>query len=115
MYAIRSYYVLEELALSPELNDLVAAIKSERSRKVLPAEMRRGQPLEVVIPRATYRLQLNSRFTFADAAAMVPYLAELGISHCYTSPCFAARTGSSHGYDVVNPTELNAEMSYNFV
>ena len=40
----------------------------------------------------------------------MPYLADLGISHCYTSPCFAARTGSSHGYDVVNPTELNAEM-----
>jgi len=103
-------FLLEELALSPALNDIVAAIKSERSREVMPAELRGRRPLEAVIPRATYRLQLNSRFTFADAAAIVPYLAELGISHCYTSPCFAARTGSSHGYDVVNPTKLNAEM-----
>src|SRR5208337_1150625 len=42
------------------------------------------------IPRATYRLQLNRDFTFAQATAIVPYLAQLGISHCYISPCLKA-------------------------
>src|SRR5262245_6791166 len=52
-----------------------------------------------VIPRATYRLQLNSGFTFKDATALVPYLGALGISHIYCSPYFKARPGSVHGYD----------------
>ena len=38
------------------------------------------------IPSATYRLQMNREFTFAQATAIVHYLAELGISHCYVSP-----------------------------
>ena len=29
-------------------------------------------------PTATYRLQMHAGFTFADAAAQVPYLAALG-------------------------------------
>ena len=58
-------------------------------------------------PRATYRLQLGPELTFADAAALVPYLRELGVSHLYLSPAFAAREGSTHGYDVVNPTRLS--------
>ena len=36
-------------------------------------------------PRATYRLQFNREFTFADATRIVPYLARLGISHVYAS------------------------------
>ena len=52
------------------------------------------------IPRATYRLQLNRGFTFRDAAAVVPYLARLGVSDCYASPFLKARPGSIHGYDV---------------
>ena len=58
-------------------------------------------------PRATYRLQLHAGFTFADAAAAVPYLAELGISHLYLSPILAAAEGSTHGYDVVDPERLS--------
>ena len=54
------------------------------------------------IPRATYRLQLHRDFGFADAAALVPYLAELGISHIYLSPWLKARPGSTHGYDIVD-------------
>jgi (1->4)-alpha-D-glucan 1-alpha-D-glucosylmutase len=62
------------------------------------------------IPRATYRLQLNRDFTFAQATAIVPYLAQLGISHCYISPCLKARPGSMHGYDIVDHHSLNPEI-----
>ncbi len=62
------------------------------------------------IPRATYRLQLSAAFTFADATAIVPYLAALGISHVYCSPYFRARSGSTHGYDVVDHNALNPEI-----
>jgi (1->4)-alpha-D-glucan 1-alpha-D-glucosylmutase len=61
-------------------------------------------------PRATYRLQLHAGFTFADAAAAVPYLAELGISHLYLSPVLQAAPGSTHGYDVVDPDRVNGEL-----
>jgi malto-oligosyltrehalose synthase len=63
-----------------------------------------------MIPRATYRLQFNADFTFADAQAIVPYLADLGISHVYASPILTARRGSRHGYDVVDPTTINPEL-----
>ena len=62
------------------------------------------------IPRATYRIQLNQFFTFADATAIIPYLAALGVSHIYCSPYFKARTGSMHGYDVVDHNQLNPEI-----
>ncbi|MBS1152164.1 MAG: treY, partial [Myxococcaceae bacterium] len=55
---------------------------------------------------ATYRLQLGRAFNFAQAAARVPYLRKLGISHLYLSPVLDAATGSLHGYDVVNHTQL---------
>jgi len=61
-------------------------------------------------PRATYRLQLHRGFTFADAAAVVPYLAKLGVSHLYVSPIMTARPGSLHGYDVTDPTRVNPEL-----
>ena len=62
------------------------------------------------IPRATYRVQLNAGFTFRDAAAIVPYLATLGVSHVYCSPYFRARSGSQHGYDVVDHNAFNPEI-----
>jgi (1->4)-alpha-D-glucan 1-alpha-D-glucosylmutase len=62
------------------------------------------------IPTSTYRLQLNREFTFAQAEAIVPYLADLGISHCYVSPCLKARSGSLHGYDIVDHNQLNPEI-----
>ena len=61
-------------------------------------------------PRATYRLQLRAGFGFREAAALAGYLHQLGISHLYLSPVLAARRGSSHGYDVVDPTRLNPEL-----
>jgi (1->4)-alpha-D-glucan 1-alpha-D-glucosylmutase len=60
-----------------------------------------------VIPRATYRLQLDPQLTFAEAARAVPYLAELGVSHLYLSPVLAAAPGSTHGYDVVDPDRVS--------
>lgn len=62
------------------------------------------------IPLATYRVQLNRDFSFADAARTVPYLHTLGIDDCYTSPYLKAAPGSRHGYDVVDPTTLNPEL-----
>lgn len=61
-------------------------------------------------PRATLRLQFHKGFTFADAEALVPYFAALGISHLYASPITTARAGSLHGYDVIDPTEVNPEL-----
>jgi (1->4)-alpha-D-glucan 1-alpha-D-glucosylmutase len=60
--------------------------------------------------RATYRLQVHKEFTLDDARAIVPYLARLGISHLYTSPILKARPGSTHGYDVADPTAVNPEI-----
>jgi (1->4)-alpha-D-glucan 1-alpha-D-glucosylmutase len=61
-------------------------------------------------PRATYRVQLTKDFPFKAAEAIVPYLADLGISHLYASPITTARSGSTHGYDVVDPTRINPEL-----
>src|SRR5262245_34478128 len=63
-----------------------------------------------MIPRATVRLQFHRGFTFADAQALVPYFARLGISHLYASPIGVARPGSLHGYDVIDPTRVNPEL-----
>ncbi|HEX5513122.1 MAG TPA: malto-oligosyltrehalose synthase, partial [Gammaproteobacteria bacterium] len=86
---------------------LAAALREQR-----PAgpgrHRRRGHG--AAIPRATYRLQLNSGFTFRDAAALVPYLAALGISHVYCSPYLRARPGSPHGYDIIDHNALNPEI-----
>jgi len=60
--------------------------------------------------RATYRLQLTPSFGFAEAEQRIPYLRDLGISHLYLSPSLQARAGSQHGYDVVDPTTLSADL-----
>jgi len=60
--------------------------------------------------RATYRVQLRPGFGFDEAAAMADYLAELGVSDLYTSPCLQATPGSTHGYDVVDPTRVSSDL-----
>ena len=60
--------------------------------------------------RATYRLQLGEGFGFAQARELVPYLRDLGVSHLYLPPSFQARAGSTHGYDVVDPTSISREL-----
>jgi len=61
-------------------------------------------------PRATYRLQLTPEFGFAAAAGLVGYLGDLGVSHLYLSPVLQARPGSTHGYDVADPTRVSEEL-----
>ena len=72
----------------------------------------RPEPLaaHAVIPRCTYRLQLNSELTFTAATALVPYLADLGVSHVYCSPYLRSRPGSQHGYDIIDHAALNPEI-----
>ena len=62
----------------------------------------RRPPAGRPVPVSTYRLQLNADFTLDAAAARVPYLARLGVTHLYLSPILAAAPGSTHGYDVVD-------------
>ncbi len=61
------------------------------------------------IPLNTYRLQLHAGFTFADAAAQLDYLVDLGITDLYLSPILEAVPGSTHGYDVVDPSRVSDE------
>src|SRR6476660_1748088 len=67
-----------------------------------------GEP--AYVPCATYRLQLNLAFTFRQAASLVDYLHDLGITDCYTSPFLMAHPGSMHGYDVTDHTRFNPEI-----
>lgn len=60
--------------------------------------------------RATYRLQLGPDLDFDGARALVPYLRRLGVSHLYLSPSLQARAGSTHGYDVVDPRRISADL-----
>jgi (1->4)-alpha-D-glucan 1-alpha-D-glucosylmutase len=60
--------------------------------------------------RATYRLQLGPGLRFDDVRALVPYLRDLGVSHLYLSPSLTARSGSTHGYDVVDPTRVSESL-----
>jgi (1->4)-alpha-D-glucan 1-alpha-D-glucosylmutase len=63
-----------------------------------------------VVPRSTYRVQLHAGFDFDQGARLASYLADLGISHLYGSPDLQAVTGSTHGYDVTDPTRFNPEL-----
>jgi (1->4)-alpha-D-glucan 1-alpha-D-glucosylmutase len=58
----------------------------------------------VTAPASTYRVQLGPGLTFSGAAELVPYLRDLGVGAMYTSPVLAAAPGSTHGYDVVDPS-----------
>ena len=61
-------------------------------------------------PLSTLRLQFHKGFTFADALEHIGYFSALGVSHLYASPIFTARPNSSHGYDIVDPTQINPEL-----
>jgi len=61
-------------------------------------------------PIATYRLQFHKEFTFKDLEKLIPYLQKLGISTVYASPVFKSTSGSTHGYDGVNPNEIDPEI-----
>ncbi len=81
----------------------------------MPAGARSGAALALVrlVPRpalSTYRVQLRSDFDFDAAAGIADYLAALGVSHLYCSPYLQAAPGSTHGYDVVDPTRVSDEL-----
>jgi len=59
---------------------------------------------------STYRLQLGPAFGFADAESLLDYVADLGVSHLYLSPILTATPGSTHGYDVTDPTTVSANL-----
>ena len=61
-------------------------------------------------PASTYRVQLGPNMTFPGAAELIPYLRDLGVGAMYTSPVLAAAPGSTHGYDVVDPTKASPAL-----
>jgi (1->4)-alpha-D-glucan 1-alpha-D-glucosylmutase len=104
---------LESMALDEPIKQLFREFCQERTIGVVrpsapqaDRKMRQGY----TIPRSFYRLQFSREFTFLQAAAIVPYLKELGISHCYASPYLKARPGSPHGYDIIDHSALNPEI-----
>jgi (1->4)-alpha-D-glucan 1-alpha-D-glucosylmutase len=78
------------------------------------AGIERARPIRIPetnsIPVATFRLQFRPGFGFTEARALAPFLHSLGITEVYASPIFKAREGSSHGYDVVDPLQLNPQL-----
>ena len=82
-----------------------APLDPELMRRMLSALAARRN-----LPQSTYRLQFHAGFTFRDVMAIVPYLSELGITHCYASPYLKAKAGSTHGYDVIDHHALNPEV-----
>jgi (1->4)-alpha-D-glucan 1-alpha-D-glucosylmutase len=74
----------------------------------MPMTTHRPDPGRVV-PGATYRLQVHGGFGFEAAAELVPYLADLGVTHVYLSPVLQPAPGSTHGYDVLDHTRLHQE------
>ena len=54
-------------------------------------------------------MQLHGGFTFDDAAAWLPYLHALGITHLFCSPILQAAPESTHGYDVVDHSRISEE------
>ncbi|MEE2059897.1 malto-oligosyltrehalose synthase [Rhodococcus artemisiae] len=68
-------------------------------------------PANPVPVTATYRLQMRpDAFAFADAVDLLDYLDALGVSHLYLSPVLTAVDGSTHGYDVVDPSTVSAGL-----
>ncbi|MDQ3186121.1 MAG: malto-oligosyltrehalose synthase [Pseudomonadota bacterium] len=107
---------LEEWHASAYLQGILLALRRERPVLRVPdsADNEGAEGAEGVklwIPRATYRLQLNRDFNLRQATALIPYLDELGISHCYLSPLLKARPGSRHGYDITDHSSLNPEIA----
>ncbi|MEO5698703.1 MAG: 4-alpha-glucanotransferase, partial [Burkholderiaceae bacterium] len=101
---------LEDWPGDARFTDLAQALNTVRAAPAKRAAAVSQRPATAIIPRATYRVQLHLDFGFAQATALVPYLAALGISHLYCSPPLRARAGSQHGYDVVDHGALNPEL-----
>jgi (1->4)-alpha-D-glucan 1-alpha-D-glucosylmutase len=103
---------LEEFVSDERLKNLIAALTGERGAftHVAAARARDEATHQTIIPTGTYRFQFNKEFPLRRAVQLIPYLAHLGVSHCYASPLLKANPGSMHGYDIVNHKELNPEI-----
>ena len=66
-----------------------------------------GKAKFMTTPLSTYRVQFSPRFVFDQGSQIAEYLSLLGISHLYGSPYFEAASGSTHGYDIVDPTRIS--------
>lgn len=103
---------LEALKEDSRVIAMAAAMNEERP---VPAQLditeeEKKRPPVPAVPTATYRLQFSPSFIMHDAERLVPYFRALGITHIYASPIFKAVTGSEHGYNIVDHTELNPEL-----
>ncbi|HZH12333.1 MAG TPA: malto-oligosyltrehalose synthase [Microvirga sp.] len=97
---------IESITAPGQLLAKLSAALSEEGRHAQPRRSALASPP----PRATYRLQFHKGFTFDDAVRIIPYLADLGVSHVYSSPIHAASPGSMHGYDIVDHSAINPEL-----
>ena len=68
------------------------------------------EPIASMPIGATVRLQFHREFTFYDAVRYLDYFVKLGITHVYASPILTARQNSTHGYDIVDPTQISLEL-----
>jgi len=104
---------LEEWNDNAYLQGILQVLRQERPVRHVtdPAGGAAGKGVQSWIPRATYRLQLNRDFNLRQATELIPYLDELGVSHCYLSPLLKARPGSRHGYDITDHSSLNPEIA----
>ncbi|MDB5753123.1 MAG: maltooligosyl trehalose synthase [Ramlibacter sp.] len=103
---------VEALGSDPRWGSLAAVLRAERTgprpHESHPQEL---PDLETAsIPCGTYRIQFHKGCTFEQVTQAVPYLRSLGISHLYSSPYLRARPGSTHGYDIVDHSQLNPEV-----
>ncbi len=64
-----------------------------------------GGPVRGIV--STYRLQVESVGGLDQVADRVSYFHRLGVSTLYLSPIFRAHSDSAHGYDVVDPGEID--------
>ncbi len=89
---------------------LVHAKNNNNNRYITICRITKESNSIMRIPTATYRIQFHAKFKFEAARKIINYLSELGVSDLYASPIFKAKAGSTHGYDVVDPTQLNPEL-----
>ena len=112
-WRLRAPLNLEEWSGNDYLKGILQTLRRERPVVGVgaAAEGAVGEGVQSWIPRATYRLQLHRDFNLRAATALLPYLDDLGVSHCYLSPILKARRGSRHGYDITDHTSLNPEIA----
>lgn len=102
---------LDALAHDWRLLAVAGALARSRAHAARPSTALALPALDsALVPRATYRLQLHGDFTFSQATGVVDYLDALGVSHLYSSSYLKARSGSTHGYDIVDHNALNPEI-----